>query len=165
MPQPQQRRIWAASATYTTTHNSGQHQIPNPQSEARDGTHILMDTTGIHFPLLHNGKSLEELRIWMNNQINNDFGKYIWYYAFHSEESKISFMQILYFSLRLLAILLWIFFSGSENEGKTKYLRFLAGKWLITEIIWCLKLHSINVWSRGPMNIIKYHEYHRCHCV
>ena len=33
-PQPQQRRIQASSATCTTAH--GQHQIPNPLSEARD---------------------------------------------------------------------------------------------------------------------------------
>ena len=26
-----------------------QHQIPNPLSEARDQTHILMDTSQIHF--------------------------------------------------------------------------------------------------------------------
>ena len=30
-------------------HSSGQHQIPNPLSEARDRTHILIDTSQIRF--------------------------------------------------------------------------------------------------------------------
>jgi len=30
-------------------HSSQQHQIPDPQSEAGDQTHILMDTSRIHF--------------------------------------------------------------------------------------------------------------------
>ena len=48
-----------ATATATATqdlshvcnlhHSSRQCQIPNPQSKARDGTHILMDTSRVHF--------------------------------------------------------------------------------------------------------------------
>ena len=41
-PQPQQCGIWAASVTLH--HSSWQHRILNPMSEARDGTHILVDT-------------------------------------------------------------------------------------------------------------------------
>ena len=45
MSQPQQLGIQASSATYTTAHNSVD---PQP-TEARDGTHVLMDTSWIHF--------------------------------------------------------------------------------------------------------------------
>ena len=38
-------------------HSSWQHQILNPLSEARDGNHILMDTSWVLNPLSHNGNS------------------------------------------------------------------------------------------------------------
>ena len=38
-------------------HSSGQHQILNPLSEARDRTHILMDTSRVLKPLSHNRNS------------------------------------------------------------------------------------------------------------
>ena len=47
MPQPQQHQIWATSVTYN--HSSGQHQILNLLSEARDGICILMDTSWVHY--------------------------------------------------------------------------------------------------------------------
>ena len=34
-----------------------QGQILNPLSEARGGTHILMDTSQVHNPMSHNGNS------------------------------------------------------------------------------------------------------------
>ena len=37
--------------------SSLQCRILNPLSEARDGTRILMDTSGVCFPLSHNGNS------------------------------------------------------------------------------------------------------------
>ena len=37
------------SRVYELHHNSQQCQITDPLSEARDGTHILMDTSWIHF--------------------------------------------------------------------------------------------------------------------
>ena len=47
IPQPQQRRILAMSVIYTTAHsNSGSF---NPWSEARDLTHILMNTSWAHY--------------------------------------------------------------------------------------------------------------------
>ena len=42
-PKPQQQQIRAASVTYTTGH------ILNPLSGARDWTHILMDTSWVHY--------------------------------------------------------------------------------------------------------------------
>ena len=54
--QPQQLGIQASSATYTTAH--GKHRILNPQSEARNRTCILMDTSRIINPLSHNEDSL-----------------------------------------------------------------------------------------------------------
>ena len=47
-PQPQQHRIWAASVTYTTAHCNSR-SITHWVSEARDWTHILMDTSKIHY--------------------------------------------------------------------------------------------------------------------
>ena len=41
-----------------TNHNSRQCQILNPLREARDQTHILVDTSWVHNPLSHNGHSL-----------------------------------------------------------------------------------------------------------
>ena len=45
-PTPQPHRIQAPSETHTTALQ--QHQIPNPLSEARDQTRILMDTCWVH---------------------------------------------------------------------------------------------------------------------
>ena len=54
MPQPQQLRInW--SHICDLHHHSGQHQIPNPLSEARDQTRILMDGSQVCHLLNHNG--------------------------------------------------------------------------------------------------------------
>ena len=39
-------------------HSSWQCQIPNPLSEARDGTNILMDTIRVRQPLSHDGNSI-----------------------------------------------------------------------------------------------------------
>ena len=38
-------------------HSSLQHWILNPMSEARDWTHLLMDTSWAHNPLSHNENS------------------------------------------------------------------------------------------------------------
>ena len=37
------------SCVFDLHHSSQQCQILNPLSEARDGTHILMDTSWVHF--------------------------------------------------------------------------------------------------------------------
>ena len=37
-------------------HRSQQHRILNPLCAARDGPHILLDTSQAHKPLRHNGK-------------------------------------------------------------------------------------------------------------
>ena len=42
-------------------HRSWQHGILNPQSEGKDQTFILMDTSQIHNPLSHNGNSIFHL--------------------------------------------------------------------------------------------------------
>jgi len=47
MPQPQQCRIQAASATNATAH--GNAGFPDPLIEARDQTRILIDTSWVHF--------------------------------------------------------------------------------------------------------------------
>ena len=43
-------------------HSSWQCRILNPLSEARDGTHILMDTNQVHNPLSYNGNSLNRTK-------------------------------------------------------------------------------------------------------
>ena len=48
IPQPRQGGMQAASATCTTAHENAASF--NPLSDARDWTHILMDTSRIHFP-------------------------------------------------------------------------------------------------------------------
>ena len=40
---------WDPSSICDLYHSSWQRQIPNPCSEARDRTHILMDSSQIHF--------------------------------------------------------------------------------------------------------------------
>ena len=57
--EPQPRQIPAASATYTTA--EGNTKSFNPLSEARDRTHILMDTSQVLKLLRHNGNSCLEL--------------------------------------------------------------------------------------------------------
>ena len=52
-PEPQQRRIQAMSAAYTTA--QGNARSFNPLSKARDRTRILMDTSQVHNLLSHNG--------------------------------------------------------------------------------------------------------------
>ena len=44
-------------------HSSQPRQILNPLSEARDRTHILMDTSRVCFQLSHTGNSLKYLLI------------------------------------------------------------------------------------------------------
>ena len=46
-----------AIATWDPSQGSWQHWILNPTSEARDRTHILMDTSQVRNPLSHNGNS------------------------------------------------------------------------------------------------------------
>ena len=36
-------------------HSSWKHRIHNPQSEAKDQTHVLMDTSQVHQPLSQEG--------------------------------------------------------------------------------------------------------------
>ena len=53
-------------------HSSQQCQILNPLSKARDQTCVLMDTSGVHNPLSHNGNSrvlliLERKDVWSIN--------------------------------------------------------------------------------------------------
>ena len=55
MPQPQPPRIQAASVTYAAAH--GKTRSLTQLMEARDGTHILMDTSCVLNPLSHNGNS------------------------------------------------------------------------------------------------------------
>ena len=47
--------VWDPSHFCNLYHNSWQCQILNPVSNARDQTHILMDTTQVHNLLSHNG--------------------------------------------------------------------------------------------------------------
>ena len=47
MPQPQEHRILAVSATYTTPHSKAKSF--NPLRGARDWTHILMDASWVHY--------------------------------------------------------------------------------------------------------------------
>ena len=55
MPQPQPPWIQAASVTYAAAH--GNTRSLTQLMEARDGTHILMDTSCVLNPLSHNGNS------------------------------------------------------------------------------------------------------------
>ena len=41
--------MWDPSHICNLHHSSRQHQIPDPLSKARDRTHILMDTSRIHY--------------------------------------------------------------------------------------------------------------------
>ena len=45
------------SCTCELRHGSRQYQDPNPLSEARDQTYILMNTSQVLNPLSHNGNS------------------------------------------------------------------------------------------------------------
>ena len=56
MPQLQQCGIWMCHA-YSLHHSSGQCWICNPLRKARDGTHILTDTSQVCNLLSHNGNS------------------------------------------------------------------------------------------------------------
>ena len=42
---------WDLNQVYDLHHSSRQCQIPNPLSEAKDKTHILVDTSQVHNPL------------------------------------------------------------------------------------------------------------------
>ena len=50
---------WDLSCICHLHHSSWQRQIPDPDplSEARDGTHVLMDISQDSFPLHHDGNS------------------------------------------------------------------------------------------------------------
>ena len=57
---------WDPSLHICDLHHSSQHPlrhcwIPDPLSEAKDQTCILMDTSWIHFPLLHDRNSLHTI--------------------------------------------------------------------------------------------------------
>ena len=41
--------LWDSNHVYNLHHSSWQCQILNPPREARDRTHVLMDTSGIRF--------------------------------------------------------------------------------------------------------------------
>ena len=58
------------SCIFKLPHSSQQHPIPDPMSEARDRTHILMDTSWISFPLGHNGNSSCWLFLMLTFYIN-----------------------------------------------------------------------------------------------
>ena len=49
--------LWDPSHFCDLHHSSGQYWILNPWSGARDGTHILTDTSWVHNPLSHNRNS------------------------------------------------------------------------------------------------------------
>ena len=59
-------------------HSSGQCWILNPLSEARDETHILMDTNRVHNPLSHNGNSLEHYSYSNNSKENLPGVEVLW---------------------------------------------------------------------------------------
>ena len=44
-----QARYWIIAATTSLLHSSWQQWIPDPLSKARDWTHIIMDTSQVHF--------------------------------------------------------------------------------------------------------------------
>ena len=46
---PTATAMWDLSCVFDLHHSSWQHQITNPLSKARDQTHILTDTSQIHF--------------------------------------------------------------------------------------------------------------------
>ena len=52
-----QARGWIGAIAARLHHSSRQHQIPNPLGQARDRTHILMDTSRIHFHCATTGTS------------------------------------------------------------------------------------------------------------
>ena len=56
-PQPQQCGIRATSVTDATVHGAGQRRILSPLIRARDWTCILMDTSQVCYPLIHDGNS------------------------------------------------------------------------------------------------------------
>ena len=49
--------LWDPGCVCSLCHSSRQCQILKPLSEARDGTHILVDTRGVPNPLNRNGNS------------------------------------------------------------------------------------------------------------
>ena len=52
-------------------HSSWQRRILNPLRKARDGTHLLMDTSRVHQPLSHNRNSLICLLMWLLDRMNS----------------------------------------------------------------------------------------------
>ena len=63
--------IWDPSCICDLHCSSLQHQILNPLSEAKDRTHILMDTSRIHNPLSHSRNSQKFLIRTQSNLIGH----------------------------------------------------------------------------------------------
>ena len=80
-------------------HSSWQCQIPNPLSEARDGTCVLTDTSQIHFCCTATG-TLEEY--------------------FHEHEKGEDFINSVYEFYNVLNIKLMLDDTGNENLGLSK---------------------------------------------
>ena len=59
--QPPQQ--WEPSHVCNLHHSSQQHWIPDPLIEARGGTHILMDSSQIHFRCATKGTPLGKILI------------------------------------------------------------------------------------------------------
>ena len=85
-PQPQQCRMRATSSTYTKAH--GNAWSFNPLSEARDQTHVLMDTSWAPNPLGHSGNFLYSVLSHFTlflflNMFYNVYNRSIWLYIIY----------------------------------------------------------------------------------
>ena len=122
MPQPQQCRIWASSAAYTTAHSNV--WILNPLSQARDQTPILMDTSGVCNLLGHNGNSWHLLiSFWKHLLACNNY-----FHSCHETIKDSNFCFLSFSTLRLsstpesqlLFFFLFLFWSYSQLMEEIK---------------------------------------------